>query len=238
MDSYTFSLALGGAGLVAMAATGLSHAGAHQGPHQGPHAGAGGAREASGHGSPQLHGHTGADGGTAHHGQPGVLHVAGRAGRAASGHSGELRSAFISLASPRALFSLLVGFGLTGVVVRPFLGGIVLLAVALLGAFVFERALVEPLWRFLFRFASNPASTLEDSLMGEARAASGFDDNGQGLVAVEVDGQIVQCLGTLRPDDFALGVRVRAGDVLRVEDVDAARSRCTVSYVGHTPKSS
>jgi len=148
-------------------------------------------------------------------------------------HTGGFKSTLLSLASPRVLFSLLVGFGLTGVVARPLLGGVMLLIVAILGALVFERALVAPLWRFLFRFASNPATTLEGSLLSEARAASGFDDNGQGLVAVEVDGQIVQCLGTLRQDDLALGVRVRAGDVLRVENVDAARSRCTVSYVGH-----
>lgn len=215
MDSYTFSLALGGAGLVAMAATGLAHSGSHPGSGAAGHAAGHGS---SGHQAGQAHSH------------PSELHLAGRA---AMHHTGGLKSTLLSLASPRTLFSLLVGFGLTGVVLRPFLAGIVLLAISVLGAIVFERALVAPLWRFLFRFASNPATTLEDSLMSKARAASGFDGNGQGLVAVEVDGQIVQCLGTLCPDDFALGVRVRAGDVLRVEEVDAVRSRCTVSFVGH-----
>ena len=204
MDSYTFALVLGGAGLVAMAATGLAHSGAHSGP------------PAGGHG---VTGHTA---GHAHSG-----HAAGHV----AGHAGGVRSALLSLASPRVLFSLLVGLGLTGVVLRPFLSGVLLLIPAVAGALVFERALVAPLWRSLFRFASNPATTLDDSLMSEARATSGFDDNGQGLVAVEVDGQIVQCLGTLRHDDMALGVHVRAGDVLRVEDVDAARNRCTVSFV-------
>jgi hypothetical protein len=226
MDSYTFSLALGGAGLVAMAATGLSHTGSNAGPHSG-----------SGHHPSQLPVHGGHA--AAPHSLSGhVPHTAHVGSRGAASHAGGLRSALISLASPRALFSLLVGFGLTGVVMRPFLGGVILLVVAVAGAIVFERALVAPLWRFLFRFASNPASTLEDSLMGEARAASGFDGNGQGLVSMEVDGQIVQCLGTLRPNDLALGVHVRAGDVLRVEDVDATRNRCTVSYVGHAPVSS
>lgn len=229
MDSYTFALALGGAGLVAMAATGLAHSGSHDGSHDGAHSG--------GHDA-TTHGHLGDGGGPAahaghahlaHHGHASDVHGAGHEH---ADSAGGLKSTLISLASPRTLFSLLVGFGLTGVVARPFLGGIILLALALLGSVVFERVLVEPLWRFLFRFASNPAATLDDSLMSEARATSGFDDNGQGLVAVEVDGQIVQCLGTLRPDDFALGVRVRAGDVLRVEDVDAVRNRCTVSFVG------
>ncbi len=216
MDSYTFALALGGAGLIAMAATGVAHSGSHSGSHAGSHGG--------GHVSGHPAGHAGAQ-----HGHPGELH----AGSPAAHHASGLKSGLLSLASPRTLFSLLIGFGLTGVVARPFLSGVVLMAVAVLGAFVFDRVLVDPLWRFMFRFASNPASTLEDSLMSEARAASGFDGHGQGLVAVEVDGQIVQCLGTLRADDLALGVRVRAGDVLRVEDVDALRNRCTVSFVGH-----
>lgn len=221
MESYTFALALGGAGLVAMAATGLAHSGSHPGSQAGSHDGGhGSAGHAAGQAAGQAHGHAGHS------------HELPVAGRASARQAGGLKSTLLSLASPRTFFSLLVGFGLTGVVARPFLTGILLLAVAIVGAVLFERAFVAPLWRFLFRFASNPATTLEDSLMGEARAASGFDDNGQGLVAVEVDGQIVQCLGTLRPDDFALGVRVRAGDVLRVEDVDAVRSRCTVSFVG------
>jgi hypothetical protein len=43
---------------------------------------------------------------------------------------------------------------------------------------------------------------------------------------------VVQLLGELRPEDRAAGVRVRAGDRLRVEDVDGERNRCTVSYLG------
>jgi hypothetical protein len=212
MDAYTFSLVLGGVGLVAMAATGLAHSGGHEGGH------------VTGHGSS---GHAG-DG--SHMDHAGALHTAGRT---SAHHAGGFKSALLSLASPRTLFSLLVGFGLTGVVVRPFIAGGILLALALLGGILFELAFVAPLWRLLFRFASKPAATLEGSLLGEARAASGFDANGQGLIAIEVDGQIVQCLGTLQPDDFALGVRVRAGDLLRVEDVEPGRNRCTVSFVGH-----
>lgn len=222
MDPYTFSLVLGGAGLIVMAATGLAHSGSHPGTdgstgHDGAHG--------SGHASGDTAGSTPSGSG----GHLADLHMAGRV---SVHHGGGLRSALLSLASPRALFSLLIGFGLTGIVARPFLSGIILLVVALSGAAIFERALVEPLWRSLFRFASNPATTLDDALLSEARAASGFDDRGQGLVAIEVDGQIVQCLGTLRSDDFELGVHVRAGDLLRVEEVDALRSRCTVSYVG------
>lgn len=219
MDSYTFTLVLGGAGLVVMAATGLAHSGAHPGAQPGSHAASGG--------------HAGVGG--AHSAHAGAIHSHGAY---SSAHpSSGVKSTLLSLASPRALFSLLVGFGLTGVVLRPFVSGFFLFVLALAGAAAFERALVRPLWQFLFRFASNPAVTLEASLMSEARATSGFDENGQGVIAIEVDGQIVQCLGTLQADDRALGVRVHSGDVLRVEDVDPARNRCTVSFVGRGPAS-
>ncbi|MGI8510224.1 MAG: hypothetical protein ACR2MQ_12955 [Gemmatimonadaceae bacterium] len=227
MDSYTFSLALGGAGLVAMAASGFAHVGDHGGQHGGHHTGAA-----------SSHGHDVALTAAAHHqvaphGQTGAARGHGvRSGRAA--HPGaSVRSALLALASPRTIFSLLVGFGLAGVVGRHFISGGLLLILAIVGALGFELALVGPMWKFLFRFASEPAASLEGSLMSEAHATSGFDVNGNGLVAVEVDGQLMQCLGTLRLSDRELGVRVHAGDRLRVEQVDAARSRCTVSYIGH-----
>ena len=65
--------------------------------------------------------------------------------------------------------------------------------------------------------------------MEEATAVTSFDKNGQGLVAVNVDGQMVQILGTLQSGDRDMQVRVPAGARLRIEDVDAARNRCTVS---------
>ena len=64
----------------------------------------------------------------------------------------------------------------------------------------------------LFRFESSPAATLESAIEDDARAVMGFDANGQGLVALDVDGQIVQLLATLSADDRARGVRVRSGD--------------------------
>jgi hypothetical protein len=138
--------------------------------------------------------------------------------------------AFWALASPRTAFSVLLGLGATGVLLRgPLGGGLVLLVVALLGGVALERLLVTPLWRFFERFASAPAMTLESAIADEAKAASSFDARGQGLVVVELDGQVVQVLGTLTPEERAAGIRVRAGDRLRIEDVDAARNRCTVS---------
>ena len=212
MDTYTFSLALGAAGLTVMAASGLGrHGHGGRGGHHGPHGHHGAAHHGAVHHHDAAAHHHGA-----HHGahQHGAQHV------------------LASLVSPRVVCSALVGFGATGLLARPLLDGVALLALALLGAVAFERLVVAPLWDFLLRFASAPARTLESALLDEARAASGFDANGQGLVALEVDGQVVQVLGTLRHEDRALGLRVRAGDRLRVENVDAERHRCTVSYLG------
>jgi hypothetical protein len=188
MTPFTFSLAVGGAGLLTMAVGGLGRHGAG-----GHHA-------------------TGAKGG----------HSTGKAARASS-------SFLAALASPRVIFSLLVGFGATGILFEHLLSGVALTAVAVLGALAFERLLVTPLWNQMMRFASDPAETLESSIAGEVRAVTSFDADGCGLVAVELDGQITQVLATLRPEDRAAGVHVRTGDRLRVEDVDAARNRCTVS---------
>lgn len=224
MDSYTFALALGGAGLAAMAVLGVSHLGGHQnGAGHAGHAGHSTHAGHAGHDTPVVllpHAHAT----HASHASPPTARLVTREGA---------RGLLLSLASPRTLFSVILGFGATGVLLRPFIGGIVLAAAAVAGGVLFEGAVVRPLWNALFRFASAPAASLEGSLMSEATASSGFDADGHGLVAVEVDGQLMQCLGTLRPEDRALGIRVRAGDRLRVEDVDARRSRCTVSYIAH-----
>jgi hypothetical protein len=137
-----------------------------------------------------------------------------------------------NLTSPRLIFSVLVGFGATGVLLRSALAAPLAFGAALAGGVLFERGIMGPAWAFLMRFASAPALTLESCILDVVQAATNFDVNGQGLVTAEVDGQVTQVLGTLRPEDRAAGIRVRAGDRLRVEDVDSRRNRCTVSYVG------
>lgn len=198
MDLYVISLAAGAVGLVAMAVGGLSHLGAHPG-----------------HGSHEGHaGHAGRASREAH---------SGRGNRGAEHGAAWLQS----LLSPRLLFSLLVGFGAGGLLAEP-LGEPLQIVAALVGAAVFETLIVGPLWRFLFRFESRPALTLESAIEDDARAVTAFDASGCGLVALEVDGQIVQLLATLDAGERARGVRVRTGDVVRVADVDPARGRCIV----------
>src|SRR6185437_10730280 len=218
MDLYITSLLLGATGLGVMALSGLGARG---------HAAAGhGARGHAGHGHVHLHAH-GAHGGHAHaaHG-PANSHSLTAGGRAAASRT------FWSLTSPRFLFSFFLGFGAAGLVVRPFAGGVVLAAAAVLGGVALERLLVSPLWNLSMRFASTPATTLESAISDEATAVTAFDANGQGIVSVEVDGQVVQILATLQPDHRALaGPRIRAGQRVRIEDVDAGRNRCTVSLI-------
>ncbi|HEX2780955.1 MAG TPA: hypothetical protein VHM30_15755 [Gemmatimonadaceae bacterium] len=214
MDLYTFSLALGGVGLGVMAIAGFGHLGGHHGHAH--------------HGGTGAHGSHGAHAGHAAH--SGHHHDASLG---APGGAKLLSHGVSALISPRIVFSFLVGFGAAGLLLRPLVaGGWLLLAMTLVSGILFERLLVAPLWRFVSRFESRPALTLDSCITDEARAVSSFDARGQGLVAVELDGQLVQVLGTLRHEDRDAGVRVRAGDRLRVEDVDGARNRCTVSWLG------
>jgi hypothetical protein len=174
-------------------------------------------------------------GGLSHGTHPGHLHDA-RGGAAHSGHSGGARGSsssatgwrWTNLLSPRLLFSFFVGFGAAGILAsslhEPFR-----LAAAVTAGIAFEAILIGPLWRFLFRFESREASTLETAIEDEARAVTGFDANGNGLVALELDGQLVQLLATLAPDERARGVRIRSGDLVRIAAVDAERGRCTVT---------
>ena len=136
----------------------------------------------------------------------------------------------MALLSPRILFSFLLGLGTTGLVFKPLLGAAapLLFAIALAGGIAFERFIVGPLWNFMVRFESSPAATLESAIDDEAKAVTNFDDSGCGLISIELDGQVVQVLGTLNASDRGAGVRILAGDLVRIEDVDANRNRCTV----------
>jgi hypothetical protein len=211
MDAYTFSLALGGIGLLVMGVSGLGHR-----VHPGGRVGHG-----AGHGHGHHHGALKA-GGKGHSAHPGTQPTHGMQVGIA-----RVSRAFLTILSPRVAFSLLLGFGATGFLLKSVFGGPILIAFAAVGGVVFESILVRPLFNLLSKFASDPAMTLESTLGDEVRVVSGFDAQGQGLVAVELDGQIVQLLGTLSLEDRR-GPKVRTGDTLFVKDVDSARHRVVV----------
>lgn len=178
------------------------------------------------HGGSAGHGHTG-------HGHAGHGH--GPAGHGGHTHSLGGPARLLSILSPRLLFSFLVGVGATGLLARPFLFEPLLLGAALAGGIAFEQFIVGPIWRFLFRFESRPALMLESALLEEAEAMMDFDSHGHGLIKLELDGQVVQLLGTLSAGDLSQARRIRQGDLLRIEEIDSARNRCTVSYAGSRP---
>jgi hypothetical protein len=211
MDPYTFGLTLGSVGLGVMALSGLAHS-THAGHGHATHGHATDGHATDGH----AHGHSHGD-----HGHGGD-----------HAHGGHGASRVLSLLQPRVAFSVLVGFGAAGLLLRPVLAEPALLAASLGAGLAFEWLLVAPLWRFLFRFASSPAQTLESVVTDEARAVTSFDTNGNGLVAIELDGQVVQLLATLNASERAAARRVRAGDRLRIEAIDDTRNRCTVTYLG------
>lgn len=247
MDFYLFSLLLGFVGLLVMAVTGVAgshgagghghgghlhghdvgdvslgagghaHVGGHIGSHVGGHAGG----HALGHG--HAHGHDVAHGHAHGHGQ----------GHGDHGHAGDAGKAigawFLSFLSPRVLFSVLIGVGAAGLLLGGVLSGPLLMAAAIAGGLAFELFGVRPVWNFFFRFGSEPALTLESAITDTATAVTGFNHDGEGLVKIELDGQIVQVLARLAPADRESGVRVRAGDSLVVDEVDAVRNRCVVS---------
>jgi len=130
------------------------------------------------------------------------------------------------------LFNVLVGFGATGLIAEKLVGPVLALPIALVGGLAFEAVVVRPIFNSLFRFESQPAQTLESAIMSQGKAVTGFDVNGNGLVSLELGGEVVQILGTLTPDERKAGIRVRSGDAVRIEDIDSIRNRCTVSRIG------
>ena len=243
MDVYLTSLAIGGLGLVAMAVSGTGRHGQQHGGGSHGHSG-------HGHAGPSHSGHS--HSGDSHVGNAHVGHSAGHANSTShAGHSHAAHSdashahaanahaspshtstqTLLALMSPRTLFSVCLGLGTTGLLLKSALQGPALFAVAVAGGWAFERFIVTPIWNFTLRFASDPALTLESALMSEATAVTRFDANGQGLISIEVDGHVVQLLGTLDSNTRATRATVLAGARLRIEDVDAARNRCTVSLL-------
>ena len=208
---YTTLLLVGLIGLAAQALLGMSHGG-HAG-HSG-HAGHGGHSGHAGHG-----GHSGHAG----HGGHGTHH---------SSHSDRGPSPLWTLLSPLAIFSLCVGAGATGLLLKPMhLAAVLTAAAALTGGFVFFGLLVRPLWTLLFKFASTPSDALAGMVARQAEAVSGFDSRRRGLVGLTIDGQWVRVLATLEADDQAEAAPIKKGERLTVISVDGRRNTCRVARI-------
>ncbi len=225
MDLYIFCVVLGAAGMAAMAFLGFTSShGGHHGHDTAGHE----LHGVGGHSHTIGDGHAGAHGHGVHHG-----HAAAHANaHAPHAHPDGWKTHVWTWLSPRVLFNVLVGFGATGLIAERLVGPFLALPIALAGGLAFETVVVRPIFNSLFRFESQPAQTLESAIMSEARAVTGFDSRGNGLISLELGGEVVQILGTLTPDERNAGVRVHAGDSVRIEEVDSTRNRCTVSRIG------
>ncbi len=213
MDLYLFCLGLSFCGLLVMALAGMghhSHGGHHAPQGHGGHGRVGSFRLHKGPAHPQSHGQGGGS----------------RFSRQSAGLM------LLGLVSPRTFLSVLLGFGATGLILRPLTNWspVLLLLLAAIGGWAFEQFLMQPLWKFLFGFASHPGLTLGTTVHHESTAATDFDADGRGLVALELDGQVRQVLGRLCPEERAQAAgRVRTGERLVIQAVDDRRNTCTVS---------
>ena len=166
-----------------------------------------------------------------HHAGPLGHHTPVGHGHTGNGHAGQGRgpSPLWTLLSPLAFFSICLGAGAAGLLLKHSHLPIGLIALAaLLGGAAFYGLLIRPLWNVLFRFASTPSTSLAGTVAHEAEALTRFDAAGKGLVRVTVDGQLVRILATLEPEDRAEGI-VRPGDRLTVTSVDGHTNSCRVA---------
>jgi translation initiation factor IF-1 len=231
MNVYLFATVLGLVGLTSMAALGLSHG-------HSPGARGGHASSVHSHGG---HAHSGAH--LAQRGHSLGQHSPGQHGLQRGPHSshasahtsqGVWLNSLLMLTSPRVLLSALTGFGLsglllTGLTLTASLPGVDLLLLAVLGGLGFERLLIQPYWNALMNFQSRPAQSLSSAAFSPADAVTDFDASGNGLIALEFEGEVRQLLATLGERQRLHGVRVRRGDRLVIESIDEARNRCTVA---------
>jgi hypothetical protein len=136
------------------------------------------------------------------------------------------------LPSPRAVFTVLALYGAFGNVAIDVFH--VTSAFAALGAalpaLLVERFAVRPLWNLMFRFQGRPSAPLGQLLLSDAVAVVPFR-NGRGIVATNREGRMVQLAARMRDEEASLPVKV--GDRLRIEEVDAANERVTVSMLRH-----
>jgi hypothetical protein len=141
--------------------------------------------------------------------------------------TGSVLYGLLAWLSPIYLCSAVLGFGATGTLLSPFLKGRFQFGVALIGAYMICNFCIRPLLIGVQKWASLPAKTLNDAMLENGTAATDFDSHGFGLVRLKLDGQVVQLLGQLAPEEHS-NHRVRSGETLFVRSVDAAKQRCVV----------
>ena len=247
IEIFITLMAVGLAGLLFMALPGMSghsHAAGHMlhsgggghgmlnGGHSGVHALAAGHSQAGhaaavpAHGSPAgaaIHGAHPSQAGTGSE-QSSLVSQEQQAGLA------PIHTTFPAwlIPNPSAIFSFLALYGVSGYVLT--LGihiyGWAAAVIGLVPAVLIERVVVAPLWKFLFRFQGTPDAALEELIMEDCEAVTPFH-NGRGIVKIVRDGRVVQFSAHLKGSQLSLPIGV--GTKMRIEDIDSATERVTVS---------
>ncbi len=216
---YTTLLLIGALGLFAQAVFGLGHghAGGH---HAGGHGHGAGGHDAHGYGThAPTHGH----GAQAQHGQNSQSRTA-----QTELHGRHGASEIWTLLSPLTIFSVCLGVGATGLLVRPqHWAGVWTALAAIIGGLLFYGLAIRPLWGLVFRFASTPGAALEGAVAGQCEALGRFDAQGRGLVKLSIDGQRARVLAFLEESDRSQAVT--PGEHLTVISVDTRANTCRVA---------
>jgi hypothetical protein len=139
----------------------------------------------------------------------------------------DLVSGLLTWLSPAYICGAIIGFGATGTLLSPILQGWLQFGLALAGAYIICFFCIRPLLTGVEKWASLPAKTLSDAVLENGTAVTDFDAKGYGLVRLNLDGQVVQLLGQLAPDEQP-DPRVRSGETLFVRSVEPVRQRCVV----------
>lgn len=253
---YPLLLVAGFGGLISMLVMGAVHFGQGHGQHGHGHAqGHGEAHGAHGlghghgmgHGNGAAHGHVhgghahaahghAAHGPAAHHGHGAGAHHGQHdnpnADGDGDGDGGSSQSGLLwllPLLSPLTWFSWFLGAGLVGTVLAGRVGEPWRALLAVAGALLFRLLVVKPIWNAMFQFAGRPAGNLEACLLQTAEAVTAFNERGEGLVRLTIDGRCEDVLARLTSQELAQGGRVRRGELVMVEEVDPATNTCRVS---------
>lgn len=215
---YALIFIVGFFGFIGMAGLSFLHTGSHS--HSGTHS----------HSGAHAHGggaHVDADGGAIAHGH---LHSNAHGIRL---HAPKVKAGRFKpwwALSPFDIFAYCMGAGAAGELMRQAnYDSAPTIAAAIAGALVFDFLIAKPVLNLLLKFESRQSEGLEGQVAKAAEAITRFDEHGQGLVKLALDGQFIQCLATLDEAEQERGIRVAKGDSLLVVDVDAARNTCRVT---------
>lgn len=234
MFIYQILLLIGAIGFAAMVGLGFIHTG--HGDAHGHHGH--GLDGGHGHGHAGHTGHGSIDSVGQHHAPIGAhvksIPMGAKHGGHHSGHGrfgGAARLKSVFMISPVDIFSMALGAGATGLLLKDLVNAAILPWLAVLGALVFCYGIVRPIFAAAFKFASKPSEGLEGAVAHTGQAVTRFDGQGRGLVQLILDGEAKQLLAKLDSDDLSAGVQVQKGDELLVLEVDSQKNTCRVTRV-------